>query len=399
MTAAARPFVVLWLGAFTFFLSFLLLLSALPIFARRMGASDAAVGLIMATFAVSSLILRPPTGWAADRFGRRPFMLAGALVFAVASIAYGWAGGALGLALVRLLHGCGMGLYPTAASAMVADLTPPERRGEMLGLYGAAGSLALAAGPITGITLVEQLGFTALFWIAGAVAAVALVLTGITGETLTRPRRVAFSVTDAFNTRALFPSLLMLSLMFTYGTQVAFLPLHADTLGVNPGVFFLVFALTTTLARGPAGRLSDRRGRPAVAATGLVFAGLALVLLALSQGVVGLAAAGAFYGLAYGVAQPALMAWCVDGAAPGDRGRAMGTFYTALEVGIAIGSMTSGLAVARWGFVTTFLATAGIAWAGAALALFGRLPSGGPRHGPPHPPAFVAPRQSRGAPR
>jgi MFS family permease len=104
VTAAARPFVVLWLGAFTFFLSFLLLLSALPIFARRMGASDAAVGLIMATFAVSSLILGPPTGWAADRFGRRPFILAGALVFAVASIAYGGAGAALGLALVRPLQ-------------------------------------------------------------------------------------------------------------------------------------------------------------------------------------------------------------------------------------------------------------------------------------------------------
>ena len=62
--------------------------------------------------------------------------------------------------------------------------------------------------------------------------------------------------------------------------------------------------------------------------------------------------AGAVYGLAYGIAQPALMAWCVDGAAPADRGRAMGTFYTALELGIAIGAMSSGLAVARWGFVT-----------------------------------------------
>jgi MFS family permease len=262
VTTAARPFVVLWLGAFAFFLSFLLLFSALPIFARRMGASDAAVGLIMATFAMSSLILRPPTGWAADRFGRRPFMLAGAIVFAVASIAYGWAGGALGLALVRLLHGRGMGLYPTAASAMVADLTPPERRGEMLGLYGAAGSLALAAGPITGIALVEQLGFTALFWIAGAVAAVALVLTGITGETLMRPRRVAFSVTDAFNAQALFPSLLMLSLMFTYGTQVAFLPLHADTLGVNPGR--VLPGLRADDHAGPrAGRTSVRPSRPA----------------------------------------------------------------------------------------------------------------------------------------
>jgi predicted MFS family arabinose efflux permease len=84
--------------------------------------------------------------------------------------------------------------------------------------------------------------------------------------------------------------------------------------------------------------------------------------------------AGAVYGLAYGTAQPALMAWCVDGAAASDRGRAMGTFYTALEVGIAIGAMSAGFAVGRWGFVTTFLATAAIAWAGAALALLGPRP-------------------------
>jgi MFS family permease len=103
------PIRLLWLSAFTFFLSFLLLLSALPIFARRLGASDAAVGVIMATFAVSSLLLRPPTGWAADRFGRRPFMLAGALVFVVATLAYGWTGGRAGpgpgAAAARLRHG------------------------------------------------------------------------------------------------------------------------------------------------------------------------------------------------------------------------------------------------------------------------------------------------------
>ena len=142
-----RPFVVLWLGAFAFFLSFLLLLSALPIFARRMGASDAAVGVIIAAFAVTSLLLRPVTGWGADRYGRRPFMLAGSVVFALASMAYGWVAGAWSLVLVRLLHGAGMGLYPTAATAMVVDITPPPRRGQTLGIYGMGGSLALAVGP------------------------------------------------------------------------------------------------------------------------------------------------------------------------------------------------------------------------------------------------------------
>ena len=365
-----RAFAVLWLSGFAFFLSFLLLLSALPIFARRMGASDGAIGLIMGSFALTSLALRPATGWAADRYGRRPFMIAGALVFTLASIAYGWTAGAAGLLLVRLVHGAGMGLYPTAASAMVADVTPPQRRGEVLGFYGAAGSIAMAVGPMTGIALVGRFDFTGLFWIAGAVAAVALLMTlTAVDETLAQPRAVRFTASSALSAAALFPSLVTLCLMFTYGTQVAFLPLHADAHGVNPGVFFLVSAATITVARGPAGRLSDRLGRPPIAAVGLLLAAGALVVLALSEGALGLALAGAIYGAAYGTAQPALMAWCVDNAAEGDRGRAMGTFYSALEIGIAIGAMSSGLAVARWGFTITFLATAGVAIAGATLAL------------------------------
>ena len=364
-----RSFAVLWLGAFAFFLSFLLLLSALPLFARRMGASDGAIGVIMAAFAVSSLLLRPITGWGADRYGRRPFMLIGGLLFTVAPAAYGWVAGSLGLVLVRLLHGAGMGLYPTASSAMVADVTPPARRGEVLGLYGVSGSLALAIGPMTGIALVGRVDFPGLFWIAAAVGTLSIATTLAIPETLARPRAVRFTARAAISREALVPSVITLCLMFTYGTQVAFLPLHADTRGVNPGLFFLAFAVTIALVRGPAGRLSDRIGRAPVSATALGLAAIALVALAFSDTALGLAVAGGIYGVAYGAAQPALMAWCVDDVADHDRGRAMATFYSALEIGIAIGAMTSGLAVARWGFTTTFVATAGVAAAGAVFTL------------------------------
>jgi MFS family permease len=364
-----RPFALLWLGAFAFFLSFLLLLSALPLFARHQGASDTAVGVIMAAFGVTSLLLRPVAGWGADRHGRRPLMLAGALIFAVAPIAYGWSRGPVSLGAVRLLHGCGMGLYPTAAGAMAADLAPPHRRGEMLGLYGAAGSLALAIGPVAGIALMERLGFDALFWVAAAMAAVAVALTGAAAETLARPRAVRFTVAGTLSRTALFPGLLAFCLLFSYGAQVAFLPLHADALGVNPGIFFLLFAVTTTVSRGPAGRLSDRVGRPPVAATGLLLAAVALLVLAFAAGLWGIVVAGLLYGLAYGVAQPALVAWSVDVAPEGERGRAMGTYHTAFELGIVAGAAASGLVVARWGFDGMFLVTAAVAAAGAALAL------------------------------
>jgi MFS family permease len=371
---STRRLALVWLASFTVFLSFALLVSTLPLFLQQRGASDGAIGLIMGSFAITSMLLRPWTGWAIDRWGRRRFMLAGAAVFCLAPLGYGASGGGVSLVAVRLLHGAGMALYPTAASALVADVAPPDRRGEFLGLFGAAGSIAMAIGPISGVELVARLGFPGLFVVSAAAALTAALLTLAVPETLPTPSHARFRLAATLSRPTLGPSLIVLCLMLTYGVQVTFLPLHAARLGVNPGIFFLVYALTLTVARGPGGRLSDRFGRPRVAATGLALAALSLVTLSLGKGAVWLAVGGALYGLAGGVAQPALVAWCVDVAAPADRGRAMGTFFTALELGIAIGAMSSGLAVARWGFVATFLAAAGVATAGAALALGMRRP-------------------------
>ena len=366
---STRRLVALWLASFALFFSFFLLLSTLPLFLRRLGASDGAIGVIMGSFAITSMLLRPWTGWGTDRWGRRPFMLAGATVFVLAPVGYGVSEGMLALVTVRMLHGAGMALYPTAASALLADVAPPARRGEFLGFFGAAGSIAMALGPITGVALMARFGFTGLFEASAASALVALLLTLTVRETRPVASHAPFTLATTISRPALGPSLVILCLMLTYGAQVTFLPLHAERLGVNSGIFFLVYALVLTVARGPAGRLSDRFGRRPVAASGLALAALALVVLALGEGALGLALSGALYGLAGGIAQPALMAWCVDVVAAADRGRAMGTYFTALELGIAIGAMSSGLAVARWGFVATFLAAAGVAMAGAGLAL------------------------------
>jgi predicted MFS family arabinose efflux permease len=143
---------------------------------------------------------------------------------------------------------------------------------------------------------------------------------------------------------------------------------------VNPGLFFLAFALVVAVVRHWAGRVSDWLGRPPVTAAGLVTAALALTTLALRQDAWGLTIGGALYGLGFGTAQPALMAWCVDLVDAADRGRAMGTYYTALELGISLGAVASGLSVTTVGFAPTFLATATAALVGAALSMLVRAP-------------------------
>lgn len=367
-----RQLSLLWAAAFAHFVSFYLLLPTLPLYAREVGVSSRAIGVIVGCFAVSAMLFKPVAGWASDRFGRRPLLLAGSAIYIVSSLAYGAATSVPALVVVRLVHGAGMGLYPTAASTVVADLAPPARRGEYLGFFGAAANVAMALGPLVGILVAERAGFPPLFAASAACAAVALGLSALVPETLGEPRRLPLRPGAALSRAALFPSAVALALMVTYGAQVSFLPLHADEQGVNPGVFFLVFALVVALVRGRAGRWSDQVGRVPVTVLGLALAAAGLIALALTRGLAGLVAAGALYGVGFGAAQPALMAWCVDRVGPQDRGRAIGTFYAAWEMGIAIGAMSTGLAVGAVGFPPTYLAMAAVAAAAALLALAGR---------------------------
>ena len=359
---------LLWVGSFALFFSFFLVLPVVPLYAQQLGLTTGEIGLVIAAFAVSSMALRGWAGWAADRYGRRPLMLMGGAIFTAAPVAYAAAAGAISLVCVRLLHGAGMGLQPTAASAMVADVAPPARRAEILGLFGMAGGLALALGPGTGVVVARALGFSALFAFATSIAAVGLGCLVLVPETLATPETGRFRLADTMSRTALFPSALMLGMTLTYGALVAFLPLHADSYGVNPGVFFVVYALTLTAVRRPAGRLSDQRGRAPIAVIGLVVLAAALVVLAVADNMWTFVVGGIIFGAGHGIAHTAVIAWAADGASPSQRGRAMGTVYTALELGIAIGSVVAGVAVARAGFMPTFLGAAAIAVVTATLA-------------------------------
>lgn len=317
------------------------------------------------------MVVKPLAGWGADRFGRRPLLLWGAALFVLASAGYAASAGALTLLLMRLVHGAGMGLFPTAASAVVADIAPPERRGELMGVYGASANVAMAAGPLLGLEIVGRAGFPALFAVATACALTAMLTSLAIRETAAGRGTAPLRLGTALHRSALAPSAVMLCLMVSYGAQVAFLPIHIADLGLNSGIFFLAFALVVAVVRGWAGRLSDRVGRGPVAGGGLLVAAAGLVLLALTRDVLSLAAAGALYGVGFGAAQPSLLAWSVDRVRAEDRGRALGTLYTAWELGIAVGAVISGLAVASLGFTATFLAGAAVAVAGALFALRG----------------------------
>jgi MFS family permease len=358
----------LWLGGFALFLSFFLLMPTLPLYARALGVPDSRIGLLSGAFPLAAMLVRPVAGWAADRHGRRPLMLLGALVFAVASGLYVLSQGLATLVAVRALHGTGMGLYPTAATAMAADLAAPARRGHVLGLISISGSLALAIGPLAGLWIADAWGFGWLFGVSSGLALVALALAAGQPESLRAPVRVPLAWDTALSRAALYPSAIVFCLLATYGLLVSYLPLRAAG-GPGTGVFFTVMAGVVILSRWAAGGLSDRVGRPPVATAGALAAATGLGVVARGRDTPALGLAGALYGLGLGLTQPSLIAWCVDLVPPTERGRAMGTFYTALELGIATGAIGAGWVLARTGYEAVFLLGAGVALLAGALAL------------------------------
>ena len=234
---------------------------------------------------------------------------------------------------------------------------------------GIATTLALALGPLAGMWLVVWGGHGWVFGVSAALAVGATLLTLAQSETLREPAAVPLRWASAFSPEVLYPSAVTLGLMVTYGTVSAYLPLRAAAAGQNVGLFFSVMALGIIVTRGTVGGLSDRVGRPPVAAAGAAAVAAAMAVIATGEGPGRLVLGGALYGLGHGVAQPSLMAWCVDRADVRARGRAMGTLYTALELGIAAGSIGAGWVVAWSGYRAVFLLGAGSAAAAALLAL------------------------------
>ncbi len=138
------------------------------------GLGQAEVGLLGSVALLGMLVGALLAGIPADRWGRRPTLIAGVVVVGVGMLVCAVAPTPVVFAMGRLLVGLGAGAMLPAASALVAEVAPPERRnlyqGLVFGGIGAGGLLsALAA-----LALAESGGFRILF-LVGAVPPILLI--------------------------------------------------------------------------------------------------------------------------------------------------------------------------------------------------------------------------------
>jgi MFS family permease len=140
-----RQLGVLMATAFVDMMGFAIVLPLLPFYAKHLGARPFQVGLLMSAFFLAQLLTAPFWGRLSDRYGRRPMILAGLLMSALAFVFFGFAVSLWHLLLSRLVQGVGSGTTGVV-QAYVTDSSDPEDRAKILGWVTAATSAGVMLG-------------------------------------------------------------------------------------------------------------------------------------------------------------------------------------------------------------------------------------------------------------
>lgn len=357
-----KAFIVITIANFFHFLGFQLLLSTIPIYAQDLGAKETDIGLVVSMLTLFALLIRPLTGGILDIFGKKRLLIIGLFLNLLAIILYPWGRHLSFLFVVRALHGVGFGISTTAFGTIAADIVPAARRGEGLGIFGLSTTLAMAIGPYIGLLLYDHWGAIPLFATAALMTIISLLMV-IPLSLTSRPAALAakktfkeaLTLSEMFEKRAAFPSLLVMLLSLSYGSIIAFLTPYGKSVGIsNIGVFFIFNAVFVFISRPFAGKIYDTKGLPWVILPGALSGIIGLYLLAHAHTAWAVALSASFYGLAFGSIQPSMQAWANDRAPRDKRGAANAMFFSAFDLGIGGGAITLGWVAAWLGYAKMY---------------------------------------------
>ena len=130
---------------------------------------------IVTAYLLAVGVAQPPTGWLADRYGRKRLFMWSLTLFTIGSLLSAASPTLELLVAARVIQGLGGGALLPVGMAMIYELFPPDRRGSALGIWGVAAMAAPAFGPVIGGYLVTSVSWHWLFLINVPIGAIALV--------------------------------------------------------------------------------------------------------------------------------------------------------------------------------------------------------------------------------
>ena len=316
----------------------------LPLYIERLGGREGEIGTIMAMYQVAAIGCQVGVGPLIDRFGRRPFLILSAGLISLVSLAFmgttrlGWHFYGL-----RFLQGAAVAGFNTSNLTLLADLAPPGRRAEAVGIFGVSGLVMIALSPAGGEIVLRHFGFPVFF---GVTLGLALATLGVclAGEVPREGVREAAQRLGASFWRKFSPVFVpAFQFGLANGVVFVFLPPFAFTVGLpRVGPFYLVYSVAAVAVRFFGGRLADRLERRQIILPSLVGLAAGVLALGLLQSTWLLILVGIANGTAHGFLYPAVSAMAFDLAPAAARGKALALFTSAILAGGIVGAVGFG---------------------------------------------------------
>jgi MFS family permease len=357
-------------------------LPILPLYIASKGASSLLVGLVFAAGVCGRALVQYPAGWLSDRYGRRPLLVGGLLVYALFFPIYLVGLPPAALIAVRFLHALAGGSVSIVATALMADLTQSEGRGKAFGWLRASDMAGVLLGPALG-GLVAGIRLDAVFVGAALVCllAVPLMLRLPSAPPLSQSRDQGEPDISAWKSlRPLLPVVLLgAPVYWVFGTYDSVWSLYITSRGASPflvGVSFATYALPIILLGGLAGGLADRLGALRAGTLALLTYGLLAATYPFISSVPLLIMIGFLEGSLTAAGNPALMAEVSRMAPAGAQGRTQGLYALLLNAAEVAGAVVGGALYLR-GPAFAFLGATTVCLAGVASSLVLRMKRAG----------------------
>ena len=366
--------------ATTFVLNFTLTQPIYSLYLTQKGITVVQLGVLLSVQSFIPLILRIPMSGLIEHIGRIRSMIIALIISGIGTLLFLPARGYTQLMLVVMFNTISASSFNQTAMSTVSDAAPPQRQGDAMGRYLTFLGLGMLLGPALCSWLVTPLGYDGLFLLAAGIPIIGILLLVFMAPENIRERvktdAPTISTSESIrmilkNRNVLFLSYCRASFSTAQSIFLALFSIYAaNQLGFSDSTIALLFTIrgfANTLARFPAGTISDRIGRRPLMYAAFSLLVVSFGLIAYSTSFTMLAVAMALYGLCWGTRAVSEWAFLTDLVEPEIKTISISYLSSVFSLGSTLGSIASGI-------LTVFLPYSTIFMIGAAINL-GAIPA------------------------
>ncbi|WP_394173442.1 MFS transporter [Thalassotalea litorea] len=361
----------------------------LPIFAvygaELEGFNGLWLGLAIGAYGFTQALLQIPMGILSDKFGRKPIIYAGLVMFCIGSIVAAMSESVYGVVIGRALQG--MGAIASAVLALAADLSREEQRPKVMATIGMFIGVSFALAMVLGPVVADAFALSGVFWLTAILALGGMLV-------------IKYIVPDAINVAPKGDSVAV-------PAKLKMMLVNPQLMRLNVGVFSLHLALTAMFVALPAmlvdlGFAANRHWQlylPALLVAfvlmvpfmiwaikknkeKLVFCAAVLLLIACAlalwvyqQSFIALVVTVVLFFVAFNYLEATMPSTLSRIAPAGDKGSAMGIFSTSQFFGAFVGGLAGGVVQMNYSQAGVFLFAALILVVWLLLALTMKMPA------------------------